>query len=92
LPFAPINGKNNFSTSTNISYFSYIIDERTSMDPGAGVDYEDKLYVFVFYNICLAIILSLSTPIRCHFLSSIGYFLLDKGNKRDENDKRREKT
>jgi hypothetical protein len=91
LPFAPINGKNNFSTSTNISYFSYIIDERTSMDPGAGVDYEDKLYVFVFYNICLAVILSLSTPIRGNFLSSIGYLLLFKGNERAKNDKKRGK-
>jgi hypothetical protein len=84
--------KNNFSTSTKIGYFSYIIDERTSMDPGAGVDNEDKQYVFIFYTICLAVILSLSTPIRCHFLSSTGNFLLVKGTERAENAKKRGKT
>lgn len=62
------------------------------MDPGAGVDNEDKLYVFVTNHISMAVILSLSTPIRCHFLSSIGYFLLGKGNARVENDKKRGKT
>ncbi|WHY00601.1 hypothetical protein [Neobacillus sp. DY30] len=81
-----------FLTSTNLSHFSYIIDERTLKDPEAGVENEDKLYVFGINNISLAIILSLSTPIRCHFLSSIGYFLLDKGNERAENDKERGKT
>jgi hypothetical protein len=62
------------------------------MGPGAGVDNEDKLYVLVFYNFCLAVILSLSTPIRCHFLSSIGDFLFVKGNERAENAKKREET
>jgi hypothetical protein len=88
----PLQSKNNFSTSTNIGCFSYIIDERTTKGPGAGVDNEDKLYIFVFTNSSLAVILSLSTPIRCHFLPSIGHFLLDKGNERVENVKKRGKT
>ena len=62
------------------------------MDPGAGVEYEDKLYVFVFNHFGMAIILSLSTPIRGNFLLSIGYFFLFKGYERAENDKKRGKT
>jgi hypothetical protein len=62
------------------------------MIPGAGVDHEDKLYVFVFNHFGMAIILSLSTPIRCNFLSSISYLLLFKGYERVENDKKRGKT
>lgn len=62
------------------------------MNPEAGVDYEDKLYVIVFYHYCLAVILSLSTPIRGNFLSSIIYLLLFKGYERVENGKKRGKT
>jgi hypothetical protein len=62
------------------------------MIPGAGVDHEDKLYVFVFNYYGLAIILSLSTPVRGNFLPSISNLLLFKGHERTENDKKRGKT
>ena len=62
------------------------------MISGAGGDHEDKLYLFVFNHCSMAIILSLSTPIRGNFLSSISSLLLFQGNERAENDKKRGKT
>jgi hypothetical protein len=64
---------------------SYIIDERTSMDPGAGVTVEDKEYIFIFTTSGLAVILSLSTPIRGDFLSGTSHFLSSKSVERVKN-------
>ena len=58
--------------------------------PKAVLTDENKLYVFIFTNNSMAIILSLSTSIRGNFLFCTGYFLLIHRNERIENAKKRE--
>ena len=60
--------------------------------PGRVLTDEEEFYVFDFNYFSLAVILSLSTPIRGNFLSRAGYFFLRYGNERAENAKKREKN
>ena len=60
------------------------------MGPGAVLTDENKLYVFIFTNNSMAIILPLSTSVRGNFLFSTGYFLPFHRNERIEGAKKRE--
>jgi hypothetical protein len=53
---------------------------------------EEKLYDFTIINFSLAVILSLSTPIRGDFLSSTGYDLSFFGDERVKNAEKRKET
>lgn len=58
------------------------------MYPGAGVVNEDEVYVLILNYYGMAVILSLSTPIRSNILSSVGDSLFFKSNERNENAKK----
>lgn len=53
---------------------------------------EKKLYDFTIINFSLAVILSLSTPIRGNILPSTGYDLPFFGDERVKNAEKREET